>query len=47
LLELDGLSLEVKLALEEDIANLQSNYPTPQFQVDTNRLISKLIDDNA
>ena len=47
LLELDGLSLEVKLALEEDIANLQSNYPTPQFQFDTNRLISKLIDDNA
>ncbi len=47
LLELDGLSLEVKLALEEDIANLQSNYPMPQFQVDTNRLISKLIDDNA
>lgn len=47
LLELDGLSLEVKLALEEDIANLQSNYPIPQFQVDTNRLISKLIDDNA
>jgi hypothetical protein len=45
LLELDGLSLEVKLALEEDIANLQSNYPIPQFQVDTNRLISKLIDD--
>jgi len=45
LLELDGLSLEVKLALEEDIANLQSNYPIPQFQIDTNRLISKLIDD--
>lgn len=45
LLELDGLSLEAKLSLEEDIANLQSNYPIPQFQVDTNRLISKLIDD--
>ena len=45
LLELDGLSLEVKLALEEDIVNLQSNYPIPQFQIDTNRLISKLIDD--
>jgi len=45
LLELDGLSLEALLALEEDIANLQSNYPIPQFQVGTNRLISKLIDD--
>jgi hypothetical protein len=45
LLELDGLSLEAKLALEEDIANLQSNYAIPQFQVGTNKLISKLIDD--
>jgi hypothetical protein len=44
LLELDGLSLEAKLSLEEDIANLQSNYPIPQFQNGTNRLISKLID---
>jgi hypothetical protein len=42
--ELDGLSMEVQLAIEEDIANLQSNYPIPQFQDGTNTLISKLID---
>jgi hypothetical protein len=42
--ELDGLLMEIQLALEEDIANLQSNYPTPQFQDGTNKLISKLID---
>lgn len=44
LIELDGLSLESKLALETDIANLQSNYPVPHFQAGTNNLISKLID---
>jgi len=42
--ELDGLSMEVQLAIEEDIANLQSNYPIPQFQDGTNTLIRKLID---
>lgn len=42
--ELDGLSMEAQLAVEEDIANLQSNYPIPQFQDGTNKLISKLID---
>ncbi len=42
--ELDGLSMEAQLAVEEDIANLQSNYPQPQFQDATNKLISKLID---
>ena len=44
LYELDGLTLELQQALEEDIANLQSNYPIPQFQIGTNRLISRLID---
>jgi len=42
--ELDGLSMEKQLAVEEDIANLLSNYPIPQFQEDTNKIISKLID---
>ncbi len=42
--ELDGLSMEIQLALEIDILNLQSNYPTPQFQEGTNKIISKLID---
>lgn len=42
--ELDGLTLETKLSLEEDIANLQSNYPVPHFQHGTNKLISTLID---
>jgi len=44
LIELEGLTLELQLALEEDIANLQSNYPIPQFQDGTNRLISLFID---
>jgi len=42
--ELDGITMETQLALEEDIANLQSNYPIPQFQENTNKLISKLIE---
>jgi hypothetical protein len=42
--ELDGITMETQLALEEDIANLQSNYPTPQFQKKTNKLISKLVE---
>jgi hypothetical protein len=42
--ELDGLTLETKISLEEDIANLQSNYPVPHFQHGTNKLISTLID---
>lgn len=42
--ELEGLTMEVQMALEEDIANLQSNYPIPQFQEGTNKIISKLID---
>lgn len=43
LLELDGITLEARLAVEEDIANLQSNYPIPQFTEGTNRLITGLI----
>jgi len=43
LLELDGISLEARLAVEEDIANLQSNFPIPQFTESTNKLISSLI----
>lgn len=43
LLELDGITLEARLALEEDIANLQSNYPIPQFTEGTNKLITALI----
>lgn len=42
--ELDGITMEMQLALEEDIANLQSNYPIPQFQGKTNKLISKLVE---
>ena len=42
--ELDGITMEMQLALEEDIANLQSNYSTPQFQEKTNKLISKLVE---
>ena len=42
--ELEGITMETQLALEEDIANLQSNYPTPQFQKKTNKLISKLVE---
>lgn len=41
--ELDGLTMEMQMALEEDIANLQSNYPMPQFQEKTNELISTLV----
>jgi len=41
--ELDGITMEMQLALEEDIANLQSKYPIPQFQEKTNQLISMLI----
>jgi len=32
-----------KLSLEEDIANLQSTYPTPYFSSTTNKLISKIL----
>ena len=42
--ELYGITMEMQLALEEDIANLQSNYPIPQFQEKTNKIISKLIE---
>ncbi|MCK7539783.1 MAG: hypothetical protein MZV63_57180 [Marinilabiliales bacterium] len=42
--ELDGSAMEMQLALEEDIANLQSNYPIPQFQEKTNKIISKLVE---
>jgi hypothetical protein len=42
--ELDGITMEAQMALEEDIANLQSNYPIPQFQEKTNKLISKLVE---
>jgi len=42
--ELDGITMEMQLSLEEDIANLQSNYPTPQLQEKTNKLISKLVE---
>jgi len=41
--ELDGLTMEMQMALEEDIANLQSSYPVPQFQEKTNELISTLV----
>jgi hypothetical protein len=41
--ELDGLTEEEKQSVEEDIANLQSNFPIPQFQDGTNNLISRLI----
>ncbi len=44
LIELEGLAIEMQKALEEDIANLQSKSPIPQFQDDTNKLISRLID---
>ncbi len=44
LYELKGITLKEKQAVEEDIANLQSNFPIPQFQDGTNNLISKLID---
>lgn len=44
LFELDELSLETKLSIETDIANLQSRYPNPHFQDRTNRIISALID---
>lgn len=43
LLKLDGITLEARLAVEEDIANLQSNYPIPQFTERTNKLLSDLI----
>jgi hypothetical protein len=42
--ELDGLSMEIQLVLEDDIANLQSEYPTPHFQEGTNKIISRLIE---
>lgn len=42
--ELYDITMEMQLALEEDIANLQSNYPIPQFQEKTNKIISKLIE---
>lgn len=44
LYELHGITVEEKQAVEEDIANLQSNFPIPQFQDGTNKLISRLIE---
>ena len=44
LLELDGISLDTRLAIEEDIANLQSNYPIPQFTEATNKFLTALIE---
>lgn len=41
--QLEGMSIEVRLSVEEDIANLQSNYPVPSFQDKTNKLIRWLI----
>ncbi|MGD0343252.1 MAG: hypothetical protein ABSA76_16250, partial [Bacteroidales bacterium] len=41
--ELEDLSEEIRLSLEEDIANLQSNYPVPFFQGKTNALIRWLV----
>ena len=38
--ELDDLSSEFRLSLEEDIANLQSNYPVPFFQDPLNSFTS-------
>jgi hypothetical protein len=43
LIELDGITIETRLALEEDIANLQSNYPAYGFQDKTNSFIRKLV----
>lgn len=44
--ELDDLSSEIRLSLEEDIANLLSNYPVPFFQDKTNALIRWLVELN-
>ncbi len=44
LYELHGITVEEKQAVEEDISNLQSNFPIPQFQDGTNKLISRLIE---
>ena len=44
IMEMDSLSPETQAILENDIANLQSNYPIPQFQYETNKIISWLID---
>ncbi len=41
--QLKGMSAEVRLSVEEDIANLQSNYPVPFFQDKTNKLIRWLV----
>ena len=41
---LDGISNEVLISVQEDIANLQSNYPVPHFQEKTNKLIRWLIE---
>jgi hypothetical protein len=41
--QLEGMSIEVRLSVEEDIANLQSNYPVPFFQDKTNKLIRWLV----
>ena len=44
IMELEELSPEKVTSLENDSANLLSNYPVPQFQDETNKLISWLID---
>ena len=38
------LDLDERLALEEDIANLQSNFPVPFFQDKTNAVIKRLVE---
>jgi len=43
LLDLERITIESRLAIEEDIANLQSNFPIPQFTEGTNKLITELI----
>jgi hypothetical protein len=40
---IESLKIDVKLCVEEDIANLQSNYPVPFFQSKTNKLIRWLV----
>ena len=44
LYELDGLSSDIKLTLDIDMANIQHKYSSPHFQDDTNNFISVLID---
>jgi hypothetical protein len=40
---IDSLKIDVKQSVEDDIANLQSNYPVPFFQAKTNKLIRWLV----